>query len=132
MPQVDARERAVSTHARREDYYRDYWRLPELGTSEHLRWKIDATRRSVRAARAVLDVGCGSGEVLASLRGPGVRLAGVEMSDGAAEALRARSIEGHSVDLESGSLPFSDGEFDAVLCYDVLEHLFAPGRLVRE
>lgn len=134
MPQVDARERAVSADARREDYYRDYWRSPELGASEHLRWKIDATGRSprVRAAHSVLDVGCGSGDVLASLRSPGVRLAGVEMSEEAAEALMARGIEGRSVDLESGSLPFADGEFEAVLCYDVLEHLFAPGRLVRE
>jgi SAM-dependent methyltransferase len=134
MPQVDARERAVPVDLPREDYYRDYWRSPELGTSEHLRWKIDATVSSahVRAARSVLDVGCGGGDVLASLRAPGVRLAGVEMSEGAAEALRARGIEGRSVDLETGSLPFADGEFDAVLCYDVLEHLFAPGRLVRE
>ncbi len=27
-------------------------------------------------------------------------------------------------------LPFADGEFDVALCYDVIEHLFSPGRLV--
>jgi SAM-dependent methyltransferase len=120
-------------HAR-QDYYRDYWRAPELAASPHLRWNTEATRDIVRAraGRSVLDVGCGSGEVLASLRAPGVRLCGVEMSAGAVEALRARGIEASAVDLESGVLPFADGEFEIVLCYDVLEHLFAPGRLLRE
>jgi SAM-dependent methyltransferase len=46
--------------------------------------------------------------------------------------LGALGIEGHMADLEVDRLPFSDGEFDVALCYDVLEHVFAPGRLLSE
>ena len=118
----------------RVEYYEDYWRTPELGVTEHLRWKtaLTAAHPRVRAARSVLDVGCGRGHVLAALRRPGVRLCGVEMSAGAEAELRAQGVEGHAVDLETQDLPFASGSFDVVLCYDVLEHLFAPGRLLAE
>jgi 2-polyprenyl-3-methyl-5-hydroxy-6-metoxy-1,4-benzoquinol methylase len=118
----------------RGDYYADYWRSPELRMTEHLRWKVELTRRDPRviAARSVLDVGCGGGLVLEALREPGRRLCGVEMSGEAVRSLEERGIEGRAVDLETARLPFADGEFDVVLCYDVIEHVFAPGRLVGE
>jgi SAM-dependent methyltransferase len=124
-------ERADTT---RGEYYAEYWRSPELQMTEHLRWKADLTRHHPRvtAARSVLDVGCGSGEVLAALRSPGRRLCGVEMSPEAVRSLEERGIEGRSIDLEVDVLPFADGEFEVVICYDVLEHVFAPGRLLAE
>jgi SAM-dependent methyltransferase len=120
--------------ADRSEYYRDYWKVPELGDTEHLRWKAALTQHHPRvlAARSVLDVGCGTGRVLDALKAPGLRLCGVEAAGAAIEALESRGLEGRTVDLETGSLPFADGEFDVVLCYDVLEHLFAPGRILRE
>ena len=126
----------MTAHAEkgRSDYYRDYWRAPELATSEHVRWKVDVTHGHplVASARAVLDVGCGSGQVLEAIRRPGLRVCGVEMDEGAARSLELRGIEGRAVDLEAAALPFAEGEFDVVLCYDVLEHVFAPGRLLDE
>jgi cyclopropane fatty-acyl-phospholipid synthase-like methyltransferase len=67
MKRAEAETALGPADVRREDYYRDYWRAPELAASPHLRWKTDATRDIVRAraARSVLDVGCGRGEVLA-------------------------------------------------------------------
>lgn len=127
------RDEGGESSARRE-YYEGYWRMPELDSAPHVRWKTELTRTHPRvvAARAVIDVGCGSGRVLAALRRPGVRLCGVEASADAAESLRARGIEGHSVDLETQPLPFGDGTFDVALCYDVLEHVFSPERLLAE
>jgi SAM-dependent methyltransferase len=118
----------------RTAYYRDYWQTPELGDTEHQRWKVELTRGHPRiiAAQSVLDVGCGTGRVLDALSRSGKRLCGVEASPDAAAALRDRGLEGQAVDLEAGTLPFRDGEFDAVLCYDVLEHLFSPGRVLSE
>jgi SAM-dependent methyltransferase len=134
MIRTDAEAHGDAATKQRGDYYRDYWRSPGLVTAEHVRWKTDVTRTHprVRAARSLLDVGCGSGQVLSALRSPGRRLCGVEMSADAVRSLVARGIEGRAVDLETEDLPFSDGEFDVVLCYDVFEHVFAPGRLLGE
>jgi SAM-dependent methyltransferase len=41
-------------------------------------------------------------------------------------------MEGRAIDLETAPLPFRDGEFEVVLCYDVLEHVFSPNRLLGE
>jgi SAM-dependent methyltransferase len=118
----------------RTAYYKDYWRDPGFVDSEHIRWKTGLTRSHPRvlAARSIIDVGCGSGHLLTELRAPGRRLCGVEMSEDVARLLESRGIEGRALDLETQPLPFSDGEFDLALCYDVLEHVFAPGRLLGE
>jgi SAM-dependent methyltransferase len=134
MSEVRADPAAAAADGDRKSYYEGYWRSEELGMTEHLRWKVDLTRHHPRvaSARSVLDVGCGQGLVLEALRAPGRRLSGVEISDDAAASLVERGIEGSAVDLDTDRLPFGDGEFDVALCYDVIEHLFSPGRLVAE
>ena len=118
----------------RTNYYQDYWENPQSEDCAYIRWKAAITGQhpSVKSATSILDVGCGSGYMLDALRRPGVRLCGVEMAEGAIAHVRKRGFEGAVVDLETESLPFEAEEFDVVLCYDVLEHLFAPGVLLRQ
>jgi SAM-dependent methyltransferase len=76
-------------------------------------------------ARSFLDVGCGSGYVLASLheRFPELRLVGIEPSeDGLAVARRRLAV---GVELEQGDARSigRDGQFDVVGSFDVLEHV---------
>jgi SAM-dependent methyltransferase len=116
--------RAVS----REEYYDEYWKHPQFEDCTYVNWKADLTARHprMRAARSVLDVGCGGGAVLDALGKRDARLVGIEVAEDAVEALRRRGFEAERVDLEKGSLPFPDGSFDAVICYDVFEHIFSP------
>ena len=74
----------------------------------------------------VLDVGCASGGLLALLRGRAAHLAGLELSQTAAEA--AAQIGDHVVcgALEDPGLPFEAASFDLVVLADVLEHLPDP------
>lgn len=81
---------------------------------------------AARGAR-VLDVGCGSGALGASLKADGaVYVAGVELHGPSAELARDQVdllVEGSIVDAE---LPFEAESFDYLVFADVLEHLPDP------
>lgn len=73
----------------------------------------------------VLDIGCGSGGLLAQLAGHAGFRAGVELS--ASAAALAADIADEVVNMPaSGDLPFPPASFDVVVCADVLEHLAEP------
>ncbi|MGH7894834.1 MAG: class I SAM-dependent methyltransferase [Candidatus Binatia bacterium] len=75
--------------------------------------------RLERPGLRVLDVGCGTGGVLASLGG--VKAAGVDRSLEALRHCRRRGLEGLA-SADGDRLPFAPSRFDVVLMLDVLEH----------
>ncbi len=85
-------------------------------------------QRVVKATRgwklsSVLDVGCGTGGLLALLKRPGARLSGVDISPGMIEEAKRRL--GTSADLrvaDSEKLPWEAGVFDLVVTTDSLHH----------
>lgn len=82
------------------------------------------------AGRRVLDVGCAGGYLGAILAGRGYRVTGID-SPGAARAGFPESIELVEADLDLG-LPPLRGQFDFVICADILEHLRRPALLLRD
>jgi 2-polyprenyl-3-methyl-5-hydroxy-6-metoxy-1,4-benzoquinol methylase len=80
----------------------------------------------------VLDLGCGSGLVAAELRKQGHFVVGVDAAPEPETAKRVDRLV--TADLDAG-LPaeaLQEAPFDIVLAADVLEHLRAPDRLLRE
>jgi ubiquinone/menaquinone biosynthesis C-methylase UbiE len=84
--------------------------------------------------RRVLEVGCGEGIVLEHLaaRMPRARFDGLELDGSALRRARARCPEATLVGGDACALPFADRSFDLVVCLEVLEHLAAPERALRE
>jgi 2-polyprenyl-3-methyl-5-hydroxy-6-metoxy-1,4-benzoquinol methylase len=83
---------------------------------------------AARDAAKVLDLGCASGQLSRALRRQGHYVVGVD-------AHRAEEVEGGvdefvQHDLERGLPPELDGQFDVILCADVLEHLRRPDELL--
>ncbi len=88
----------------------------------------------VRPGQRALDVGCGSGALVAALAEVlgAEHVAGVDPSEPFVEATRAR-VPGARVLVGSGeSLPFADGEFDATLSQLVVNFLADPEQGLRE
>ncbi|HTU14262.1 MAG TPA: class I SAM-dependent methyltransferase [Solirubrobacterales bacterium] len=77
---------------------------------------------------SVLDAGCGEGETLMRLRPElPARPVGIDLND---ESVRFAQERLPYADLRHSdvmNMDFDDGEFDLVLCLEVLEHLDRPG-----
>jgi SAM-dependent methyltransferase len=82
----------------------------------------------------VLEVGCGGGRYLRALRGlrPGLALVGADVSRAALARLAALEPAIETRAMQGAVLPAADGEFDAILVIDVLEHVAEPQRLLAE
>jgi SAM-dependent methyltransferase len=86
----------------------------------------DVVRHFPADAR-LLDVGCGGAWIAEHFRD----YAGVDVSEEAVAAARERGLDVRAIG-PADPLPFGDGEFDAVVLKDVLEHVPDPAALVLE
>ncbi len=81
----------------------------------------------------VLDLGCGTGELLAHLmRERGCTGYGVELDDANVQACVARGVNVIQLNLEEGLALFADRSFDVVLQIDTLQHLRNTEVMLRE
>lgn len=74
----------------------------------------------------ILDVGYGSGVFLPELARRTGRLVGIDVHagrDGVARMAAGLGLDVELLDASLYELPFGDGEFDALVCVSVLEHL---------
>jgi SAM-dependent methyltransferase len=83
-----------------------------------------------KAPARVLDVGCGSGVLLARMQSLGWEVEGVEVDAAAVEAARARGVSVRLGPLEQQHYP--PASFDAVHSAHVIEHVHDPAGLLRE
>jgi methionine biosynthesis protein MetW len=96
------------------------------GLSAAHRHVLDLVPRGAR----VLDVGCAEGYLAAELAQRGCSVVGIEPDERAAAVARERGINVLEFDVEEVGLDAS--AFDVVLFVDVLEHLRAPERVLRQ
>jgi SAM-dependent methyltransferase len=100
--------------------------IGDAGDDSPERWQ--GRRRTLAQYKAggdILDLGCSSGSFLNTLKGGSWKLHGVEFSPAAARA----AIERTGAEVFVGDVldaPFKAESFDAITCFDVLEHVYQP------
>ncbi|MEK6277279.1 MAG: methyltransferase domain-containing protein [Actinomycetota bacterium] len=101
------------------------------GRNRLIVWALD---RYFPEASSLLEVGCGTGFVLAGIHDarPAIRLAGGEIYDEALEIAARRAPKAKLVALDGRSLPFPEAEFELVCAFDVLEHVDEDEALLGE
>lgn len=114
-------------------YYEAYWSERGQQPRESVNPALATLFQDhIRAGADCIDVGCGDGgRAGAWLAANGASYVGVDVSEAAVSAARARGLRAIRID-DAGELPFPSDSFDAAVCVEVLEHLFAPDATVRE
>jgi SAM-dependent methyltransferase len=95
--------------------------------AEHLaryRWAAQ-----IAPGRRVLDAGCGTGYGCALLAQAGAaEVVGVDIAAAALDSSRPAMPDRVRLEVaDLGRLPYADGAFDLIVCFDVIEHLSDPG-----
>ena len=95
--------------------------------------QLDAITALVPRGARVLDLGCGTGQMLAHLqRTRGCSGYGVEIDDANVHACLHSGIDVIQLNLEEGLALFEDQSFDVVLQLETLQHLRNTERMLQE
>ena len=99
--------------------------------SDRADWEVIASL--VPQGSRVLDLGCGTGELLAYLQASkGCTGYGIEIDDANVQACVQRGVNVIQLNLEEGLALFDDRSFDVVLQLDTLQHLRNTEHMLRE
>lgn len=100
------------------------------GPNPARRWRDrKTTLERYEQSGMLLDLGCSSGSFLQCMRSKSWKLYGVEMSAEEARTAEARTGAQVFVGVVPDA-PFAPESFDVITCFDVLEHMYEPRRVV--
>ncbi|MFI5092217.1 MAG: class I SAM-dependent methyltransferase [Candidatus Acidiferrales bacterium] len=104
--------------------------ISAAGQTSPQRWRDrKAALTQHKQSGVLLDMGCSSGAFLESLKDEPWKLYGIEMSAESARTAETRS--GAQVFVgDILNAPFPRESFDVISCFDVLEHLYEPRRVL--
>ena len=108
-----------------EQWWEDYNELNRLNPATLIRTKIIANAIKDRKYKKILDVGCGTGELLEYLHSnfPEKELYGTDISKKALEILKKKGITKGTFLADLEKVTKLNGKYDVIVCSEVIEHL---------
>ena len=108
----------------------DYGRFADRfrGSEEYVRRNQEFYKPFFAGCANVLDIGCGRGEWLETMREIGVGARGIDLSEESVAQCRQKGFAAEKADLFVYLSAQADGEFDGIVSSQVVEHL-APEKL---
>lgn len=119
------------------NYENKVWGAGEVRVSPYyiqglkLKYTLEAL---INVKGKVLDIGCGGGNIAKAIKyyRPDLEVFGVDISKHAIEVAKKDSQNVHFSVASSEKLPYANKYFDAVLMFDVLEHVVKPEHTLKE
>lgn len=103
------------------DYNEYYFKRRDIQTqSEAFKNEVLNIVMEVRGD-TILDIGCGTGTLIESLKNKGYNVTGVDKYKEAVEMAKEKDVEAYQMEAEN--LEFKDNSFDTVVSQHVLEHI---------
>ena len=94
------------------------------------RFRLTARYSSIlHKGGSLLDVGCGNGALTKHFQPHFDRIVGADIQT---SLLKQATADAHWICSAGENLPFADASFDAITCFEVLEHVVNPVATVRE
>jgi ubiquinone/menaquinone biosynthesis C-methylase UbiE len=116
-----------------KDLYQDIWkRKQNCGGGIQPGGRVDAALKVLGKGEILLDIGCGNGQSSAIVKNRYTKIIGLDISLKALSFAREKGLFGIMVNLNRGNIPLKDEMVDAVICLDVIEHIFDPYSLLGE
>jgi len=119
-----------------EEYTEEYFLTDCGGHEEYSKGRLSIRHRKaleylkVQQGEAILDIGCGRGELLQACSEKGANPIGIDYSLAAIGISRKFGENIVLIRASATALPFRDGVFDKVIMLDIVEHL-APNDLLK-
>lgn len=110
----------------------------DLSPTYHARYagesRLNGIARALESFQActILEVGCGTGRFVESLRETGATVFGADASVGMLSQGAARLGSGRLVAATANQLPFAEGSFDLVCCVNAIHHFEDPRSFIRD
>jgi 2-polyprenyl-3-methyl-5-hydroxy-6-metoxy-1,4-benzoquinol methylase len=108
----------------------NFLKLQQLALLDAGFYKLEKSLRANNDNFSLLDIGCATGALLASLRETGWRVTGVEISPSAEYGRNVRKLDIRNLTLEENKFP--NESFDVVLASHLIEHLNDPRSFLSE
>lgn len=119
------------------DYEKKVWGAEEVRLSPFyiqglkLRYTLDALK-GIKGK--VLDIGCGGGNMAKAIKfyRPDLDVYGIDISKTAIKVAKKNVEDVNFISASCEKIPFKDHTFDALVMYDVLEHMAYPDKTIIE